>query len=49
MVRFRSESLLDTDPCDMLPDSELPTTDDWNLPATLAEVLAYRGLRGQPR
>lgn len=43
VLRFRSDSLLDTDPCDMLSDSELPTADDWNLPEELAQ------LRARPR
>jgi len=39
-LRFRSDSLLDIDPCDMLPDGELPTADDWNLPEKLAQLRA---------
>ena len=40
VVRFRSDSLLDVDPCDMLSDADLPTADDWNLPGKLAEIRA---------
>ncbi len=48
VLRFRSDSLLDTDPCDMLPDSELPTADDWNLPEKLAELRARPRPPGAP-
>jgi hypothetical protein len=40
VLRFRSDSLLDVDPCDMLSDADLPTADDWNLPEKLAEIRA---------
>lgn len=48
VLRFRSDTLLDVDPCDMLSDADLPTADDWSLPARLAELRERPALPGEP-
>lgn len=47
-IRFRAEAQLDVDPCDMLGDDDLPTADEWSLPARLAELRARPKLPGAP-
>lgn len=48
VIRFRAEGQLDVDPCDMLGDGDLPTADEWSLPAKLAELQARPKLPGAP-
>lgn len=48
VIRFRAEAQLDVDPCDMLGDDDLPTADEWSLPAKLAELRARPKLPGAP-
>lgn len=40
VLRFRGDSVLDADPCDMLSDADLPTAGDRDLPEKLAELSA---------
>lgn len=48
VLRFRAEAQLDVDPCDMLGDDDLPTADEWTLPAKLAELRARPRPPGAP-